>query len=311
MDAPQPQTEAKPEPIFVIMPVLAQPEYTRAAIADVLAQTVPTRLLIVNQGVDDAFREELERIAEAHSDRVFLWSHVPSLLSLAATWNRALDFVWETGGECALVVNNDVRLRADTVEMLEAVLTFPKQQNLFVSCVGVTPEQFDPTVKPLIEDHPGGWSTIPDLQQAYLDIPKGGPDFSCFLISKACHDRYRFDENFTPAFCEDLDYHRRLLLDGEGDKIFSVNLPYLHYGSATIKSVDSKTKARIESAISAGSRAYYEKKWGGPVNNETFYAPFNQVENCDPFLVSFYPQPPTTPALQSVVEKMTSGLALR
>jgi hypothetical protein len=247
------------DPVYCIMPILAHPEYTRAAIADCLSQSVPTRLLLINQGVDDAFREELERIAEEHDDRVLLWSHQPPLPSLAATWNRALEFAWACGGTEALVVNNDARLRADTVELLARVLDPPRQ--LFVSAVGVMPDQFTP-VEPLILS----------IEPECTELSKGGPDFSCFLISRECHEQFRFDEHFTPAFCEDLDYHRRLMLAGEGARIFSVNLPYLHYGSMTLKTV--KDRGVIDRAIVAGSRAYYRKKWGGDCNQETFLRPF-------------------------------------
>jgi hypothetical protein len=280
------------EPIYCVMPILAHPEYTRAAIADVLAQSVPVRLLLINQGIEDAFRDELEQIAEEFADQVLLWSHQPSLPSLSATWNTALDFVWAVGGEVALVVNNDVRLDPRTVSILDAVLTWPKKGNLFVSCVGVTAEQFEGRPEPLFSPPEG--ETIPQLDAAYDTLTKGGPDFSCFLISRACHARFRFDEHFTPAFCEDLDYHRTLMLAGESARIFSVNLPYLHYGSATLKTVADR--APIDRAIEAGSRAYYTQKWGGPVNAETFFTPFNSV--VEGFSSDGLPTPPTTPALQ-------------
>lgn len=243
------------------MPILAHLDYTKAAIADVLAQTVPVRLLLINQGADDGIRGELERIAEA-DDRIFLWSHQPPLPSLAATWNLALDYVWAVGGDCALVVNNDVRLRPDTIDLLRRVIFV---EGDFVSCVGVTPEQFDPT-EPLI------MCDDPDAEHPTLS--KGGPDFSCFLISRTCHTAYRFDEAFVPAFCEDLDYHRRMLLAGDGQRIFSVNVPYLHYGSATLKTVDDRQRAAINAAIQLGSRRHYHRKWGGEVNHETYLKPF-------------------------------------
>lgn len=243
---------------WVVMPVLAQRDYTIAAIADCLAQTAPVRLLVINQGVDTAFREELERIAEQEGDRVLVWSHVPPLPSLAATWNRALDCVWEAGGEEALVVNNDVRLHADTVKTLSLIRA--ETTALFVSAVGVAAEQFDPH----------------RIVDNIADTPRGGPDFSCFLIAKACHQRFRFDEAFIPAFCEDLDYHRRLLLAGEGHRIFSVNLPYLHYASATLKALPPADADRIRRQIESVSRAHYAKKWGGAVNHERLIAPFGQ-----------------------------------
>jgi len=254
---------------WIVMPVLAGPEMTEAAISDCLAQSVPVRLLIVNQGVDNAFRERLERIADAHDEQIFLWSHEPPLPSLAATWNRALDFVWQAGGTEALVINNDVRLDPRTYSILEAVLTWPKTGNLFVTAVAVTQEQYDARPDPLFDLNP-----LADPHDNTLPLSKGGPDFSCYMISKTCHEVYRFDEAFIPAYCEDLDYHRRLMLGGDGDKIFSINLPYLHLAAQTLKQIDPQQRMKIERQIGQGSRAHYEKKWGGPVNQETYTVPF-------------------------------------
>ena len=240
------------------MPVMAGPEMTEAAIADCLAQTVHTQILVINQGVDSAFRDHLERLAEEQPHRILVWSHDPPMLSLSASWNRALDFVWATGEQKAFVVNNDVRLHPETVLQLDRAMF--EANALFVSAVGVTKEQFN---------------------EGYLNqeidallTQRGGPDFSCYLISKACHDTYRFDEEFIPAFCEDLDYHRRLMLGGASHRIFSVNLPYLHLASQTLK--QSPKRDQIGRAIERGSRAHYLKKWGGPVNAETFYVPYNR-----------------------------------
>lgn len=242
------------DPLWILMPILGAREYTRAAISDGLAQTLPTRLLLINQGVDEDFREELEQIAETHADRVFLWSHVPPLPSLSATWNRGLDFCWGTGVDRALVVNNDVRMDPCTVQVLSTVLD--RDQALFVSAVGVTQEQFVTT----------------DFSHA-LTAPyesKGGPDFSCFLISQEGHKLVRFDEQCVPAYCEDCMYHRELLLLGEGRRIFSVNLPYLHYGAGTLKTSADPKRRQIEAAVERGSRAHYRRCWGGPVNQERY-----------------------------------------
>lgn len=266
-------------PIWIIMPVLAGEAITLAAISDCLAQSVPTRLLIINQGVEDSFRGYLERIAEAEPDRVLVWSHQPPLPSLAATWNRALDFVWRssTGAVeawCALVVNNDVRLHPDTVQYLNRVRQ--RERALFVSAVGVTREQFNPEQH--YTDYDFWDAHSEDSSRAGYLLHKGGPDFSCFLIGWECHNSFRFDEGFIPAFCEDLDYHRRLMLAEEGQRIFSVNLPYLHLASQTLKTLraaGSPEAGRIERAIEQHSRRYYQEKWGGPVNQETFLLPFS------------------------------------
>lgn len=268
------------ESVWCVMPILAGPAFTEAAIGDLLAQSVPTRLLLINQGVDDAFRDRLERLAEQESARIFLWSQQPSLPSLSASWNYALDFVWATGGEVALVVNNDVRLHADTIKFLH--LGLRQAQALFVSAVGVQEE-----------------SQLPfGLDLGSLTASRGGPDFSCFLIAREGHEKYRFDEGFIPAFCEDLDAHRRYMLGGDGQKIFSMNLPYLHLASQTLKTLPEAEATRIRQQIASQSRAHYAAKWGGPVNAETFWYPFDDAGQAD------YPEPtqrqlitPTTPAL--------------
>jgi hypothetical protein len=280
------------QPLWIVMPILSSPIYTYDAIADCLAQSVPTRLLLINQGVDDAFREELEKIAEEHPDRVLLWSHQPPLPSLAATWNWALDFVWACDGKQALVVNNDVRLHRMTVEGLRNCCD--RAAALFVSAVGVTPDDFGLFMEKRADHTPH----YDDL----LDHP-GGPDFSCFLISQECHQQFRFDEHFTPAFCEDLDYHRRLLLSNNGHRIFSVNLPFLHYGSATRATLAGPARLRLDNAISAGSRVYYAQKWGGPVNEETKLIPFGSIGETDGTA--------TTPYLQQQLREQLTAAEIR
>lgn len=271
------------DPIWAIMPVLAGPEMTEAALSDLLAQSVPTRVLVINQGVDDAFRDHLEALAE-QDQRIFLWHHQPPLPSLSASWNLALDLVWHANGTEALVVNNDVRLIPRTIEGLLGAMN--ATQSLFVSAVGVTPDDY--AARP---EDPMYWYDYAKMQV----VSKGGPDFSCFLISRACHQKYRFDEGFIPAFCEDLDYHRRLMLAGDGAKIFSINLPYLHLASQTLKTLPPEEAQRIRQSIDANSRAYYAKKWGGPVNAETFWRPFDGESE---HAVPGYFRDPTTPALQ-------------
>jgi len=268
--------------IWVVMPILNNLQMSLDAIGDCLNQSVPTRLLLINQGSDTEVREALEREAELRPDRIFLWSHVPSLPSLSASWNRALDFVWSTGGTEALVVNNDVRISSGTVEYLQKSLH--RTSALFVSAVAVAEVQYDPAV-------------LFDIDR--LISQRGGPDFSCYLISKAGHQQYRFDENFIPCYTEDLDLHRRFMLGGDGDKIFSVNLPYLHFASGTLKDMTPEKRAAKERAIGQ-SRAYYERKWGGPVNQEIFFSPFDQgVEGIS---TAGMPNPPTTPKLQAWVQ---------
>lgn len=262
------------EPIWIVMPIAGARQYTDAAIADCLSQSVPTKLLLVNQGVDTDFRQHLERIVEEEPERIFLWSHNPPLPSLSASWNRALEFVWSVEGTEALVVNNDVRLHRDTVRVLRTVLV--RTNSLFVSAVGVKEDQYDPSTIADVESF-----TYPDEAGDGFPTAPGGPDFSCFLLAKEGHQKYPFDEAFVPAYCEDLDLHRRYMLGGDGSRIFSINLPYLHYASGTLKEFSPEKRQAWEQRITAGSRAYYERKWGGPVNQERWTIPFDPTSDRD------------------------------
>lgn len=238
-------------------------EMTEQAVLDLLAQTgCSMRVLLIDKSEDDEIRKAAERLADRHFPRVLLWSGRPALSSLAASWNSALDFVWQTGATRALVCNQDLRFHPNYWQRLHEVAE--TENALFVSGIGVSKEQWE-----------GSSPTQNDS--------RGGPDFSAFLISRECHERFRFDENFTPAYCEDLDTRRRVLLAGEGHRMYSIDLPYWHVdkGSGTLKNVSSERRERLERAIASGSRAHYEKKWGGPVNHERWNVPFADVPSRD------------------------------
>jgi len=270
---------ASSEPTWVVIPVLNNLEMSLDAIGDALNQSVPTRVLIVNQGSDDDTRRALERESEQRADRLYVWSHVPPLLSLSATWNRALMFCWETGADRALVINNDLHIHRHTAEVLN--LALDKLDALFVSAVAVTQEQFDAAPSMTSEEWLAQW-----------DGSKGGPDFSCFLISKRCHDQFPFDQGYIPAYGEDVCYHRELMLAGLGGKIFSINLPYWHYASGTLKTLPPDKRVAFERRV-AQSRRYHEQIWGGPINAERF------ARKSDPSSVA---EGVSTPELQRLVQ---------
>ena len=244
-------TPQPPPPTWAIMPVLDAVGYTLQAVEDLLTQTVPMRVLIIDQGSSKATNDRLRELAEAHHPRVLLWSFNPALPSLSAAWNAGLDFCWDLGEEEVLVVNNDVRIAPVTVEKLQYVLQHSGA--LFVSAVGIREAQW----------MPGG------VYEYDIASARGGPDFSCFLTSKAGHQKHRFDESLIPCYTEDLSCHREYMLAGDGTRIFSVNLPFLHYASGTIKSMSPEAKARFDKAYT-GVLQRYTTLWGGGPNKETY-----------------------------------------
>lgn len=228
-------------------------DMNHAAITDALAQLDGhVQVLAVCQQLPDGTRGRLEFMAEGEP-RLRCWFHDPALPSLSATWNRALDYAWETGHADAMVWNNDVRVGTWMYGRLRGVAETHGLQ--FVSPINVR-DQADTN-----------WQDAP--AQATVDL--GGPDFSCFLITWTCHTEYRFDERFQPAYHEDGDYHRRLWLGGDGARIAGVTLPYLHYGSQTINQTPAQAAA-FQAKFQACQQTYV-RKWGGLPHQETYMVP--------------------------------------
>lgn len=254
-------SDKKKEPTWVVMPFIdLWHEFTLQAAVDVLSQTAPCRLLLVDNGSGEEDRRAADEWLQSRGSwddhRALIWHHDPPLPTLDATWNRALEAAWEAGAERALVVNNDVRLPPELLALLEQAMT--ETGALFVSAVNVGEEGF------------GKWKRE-HVQGNELKIDwgsRGGPDYSCFLISKECHQRFPFDPQFT--YCGDLDHHRRLMLAGEGKRIFGVCVPYLHFASRTVVRHPKLALAADE------HRRLYREKWGGDVNQERWASPYGQ-----------------------------------
>ncbi len=244
---------------WVIMPFLDCWDLTEAAATDVLAQTLPdVHLLLIDTGSTPTTREAAQTFAAQYRDRALLWSWHPGLPSLAATWNRALEFAWASGGDHAYVLNNDVRLHPETLAGLEEAARLTG--GWFVSAANVPERDWQDTL------------SAPVLPvDRHFAAMRGGPDFSCYRITRDCHRWFQFDEAFVPAYHEDNDYHRRLQLAGFGDRIFSACVPYRHLGSATINrtpEIAAAFKAKFERC-----QQVYRAKWGDLPGKEPWTLP--------------------------------------
>lgn len=258
--------------MWAIIPWLNNADMTMQAAADFLRQegVGEARVLLINNGASWEEREKVSRFAELHGDACLVWNHEPALLSLAATWNAGLNFCWEQGETEACVLNNDVRCTVDTASSLRRIMRETKA--LLVTATGVEEEE---TLFKEAEDHGQltlAWDAVKNCWS------RGGPGFSFFMMSKEGHEKYPFDEALTPAFCEDCDLHRRMMLGGDGERIFGTNVRYLHLGGQTLKGMSPERRAMVERAISSGSRAHYARKWNGGVNEETEIEPFFKTD---------------------------------
>lgn len=252
-------------PLWAIVPTIDLVDLTLQTVEDLLAQSTPVRVLLVDQGSSEPSNDAFRACAEQSAGRVWLWSFTPPLPSLSAVWNAALRFVWAQGHAEALVVNSDVRLHRETACVLRGARL--GYDALFVTAVGVGADQFDPEVQ-----YDANAFTPQDTP-----VSVGGPDFSCYLITSRGHWKYPFDEGFIPAYGEDCDLHRRYMLGGDGARIFSVNLPFHHIrgGSRTVNQ-SPEARARFEHLRGIGA-AHYVAKWGGAPNQERFLTPYGKL----------------------------------
>lgn len=243
---------------WAIVPFINCWDLTLAAVQDILAQTVPTRVLLIDQGSDGTTRQAIHEF-RMHPDirrRVLAW-HFDPAAPLSAAWNRGMQFVAAQGETEAWIVNNDVRVHPHTAEVLSKTRTV--RNAYLVSGVGVDE---------------AGWRHAAEAPTGILrDF--GGPDFSNFMMSIEGWQKYPFDERFRPAYCEDLDMHRRMLLGGDGQKIFGLNLPFWHIASATINAMEGGAAAF--SPVYESCAAVYAQKWGGKPNKETYRDPVESL----------------------------------
>lgn len=254
---------------YAIVPFIDNFSLTRQAVQDLLAQSVQPTILLIDNGSTETPRSDVEDLVRESRGRVLAWFHTPPLLSLSATWNRALQFVWESGGTEALLVNNDVRLHRETYQVL---LDVQAATHAYL----VTGVECKDELLWQAAQHADVWRA-----GAHLPLPRlEGPSFSCFLLTKEGHQKYPFDEGYQPAYVEDVDLHRRMMLKGDGQKIFGLNLPFFHVGSATINR-SAVIAHKFSQRIDQGSRRYHREKWGGSCNEEIWTRPFDLTSKRD------------------------------
>jgi len=96
--------------------------------------------------------------------------------------------------------------------------------------------------------------------------------YSLFMITKECIDEIGyFDENFYPAYVEDLDYARRILLHNNLKVEALECSDVIHGNGSTVGDNHESAFAYFIRECRSLNNEYYHKKWG--INNE-FKLPF-------------------------------------
>jgi hypothetical protein len=191
--------------------------------------------IIFNNNGKGEITEDLEKLKSIENkfiDKLFI-CHLPANLGVSAAWNLIIKSY--INSPYWIIVNDDI---AFTEGLLEEIFINAK----------------DPEVGMV---HPYGG----DFGQGAWDL---------FLIKDFVIQQYGlFDENLTPAYCEDADYIMRLH-NSKIKKICGLSKPYFHgpglntdyytHGSQTKKS-SSELYKRLDE-INLINFEYLNKKWG-------------------------------------------------
>lgn len=220
---------------------------TKAAVASLQAQDIEggVQVLVVENASKDGTGAWLDSRPDLTTLRLTTQD------SVAGCWNRALRWLFiEHQAPYVLVTNNDIKLRPDSYRWLVA------DGGLFVTCVGKRdPECVEP---PFIAPDPAN--------------KRPHPDYSCYLMRRECFERVgEFDEGFKRAMCEDWDHHWRL--QSAGIRAECLELPFYHYGSATVKCCDSRERLDIQRQADL-NREFFKHKWGVAGGSPEYYEHF-------------------------------------
>ena len=217
---------------------------TKAAVASLQRQDIEggVEVLVVDNCSADGTAAWLDSRPDLHTLKLTTQD------SVAGCWNRALRWLFiEKGEPYALVINNDSVLQPSAYRWLVA------DGGLFVTCVGKRDAKC--VEPPYLEPDPSA--------------KRPHPDFSCYLMRRECFERVgEFDENFKRAFVEDGDYHTRMhKVDIHAE---CLELPFYHYGSATVKHCDAKERLAIQKQADL-NRRYFAKKYGFEMASPEYY----------------------------------------
>jgi GT2 family glycosyltransferase len=110
--------------------------------------------------------------------------------------------------------------------------------------------------------------------RAAIVSPIEGQRFACFLLRWAAYQAIGpFDEQFSPAYYEDNDYHRRLLLAG-WDSPIALRARVDHVGSATLRAIPHEEREWRHHDLARANRKRYIKKWGSIPGDELYETPY-------------------------------------
>jgi GT2 family glycosyltransferase len=228
--------------------------YTRPCL-DSLKVGYPHRIVLVDNGSTDETREEAGKLVGA----TFQHRRYEANSGTARSWNYGIADGFEKGADYVAVLNNDILCHPDCIDRLARRM-----------------ERNDVAMATAL-DVRGEVSAPEDVLAIPADSKDGVaeseyPNFAAFMLSRHAWETVGpFDEEFFPAYFEDNDYHRRILLAGLRAVVHPPAMFY-HFGSRTQN--ESGGGPVVSGALFDRNRERYLRKWGGPPGAERFAAPF-------------------------------------
>ncbi len=228
---------------LIILPVVVSRELTEPCIETLLAQDIGNiHLIVVDNGSTDGVGQYL-RTLPLKNITLITYAHRRGLNKV---WNECMRIAFDDAKlDYVLICNNDTELLLETYRLLR---DDPRE---FITGVSVNErDQF---------------ALSPNLTYA------AHPDFSCFLIRKKVWETIGgFDEKIN-AYCGDLDYHLRM--HAAGITSGSINIPFLHHRSGTIRLATNAVRDAIQQEADR-DRAYFFSKHGVEACSPEYEAKF-------------------------------------
>jgi len=219
---------------WVLIPCHNNSALLMAGLESILAQSIPVRIMAINNGSKDNVPFVLNNLGNEH-----ITVNAYPQLGVSGAWNFGLRYLFDKeGAEKVLVVNQDVVLLPETYEVLNG------EPGEFVSAVSV--QHMDQL----------------RYQRGTNHNRRPHPDFSCFRITRSCYRTVGpFDEEAFPiAWYEDNDFHIRAAQ--RGIELVCIDLPFYHYAAGTMKAATEYEAANYYGPAFLKSKQRFKDKWG-------------------------------------------------
>ena len=166
---------------------------------------------------------------------------------VAKSWNSGILSMIDAGCEALMICNDDIWFTQGDIDEMVRVAT-ANEDSWAVFCSG-----WHDGLKHAVRDH----------------------GMACFILNAIAIEKIgMFDQNFFPAYNEDLDYARRAELLGLSKLV--ANTMVHHKGSATIQ---ASPQLRAQNHQTHGKNdEYWEGKWGAKKPKAVYKYPFGKKE---------------------------------